>query len=242
VESRFTFVSKPARCEYLPDRDWQLQYEVVARMEPVEYLERLEAGWRRFGYALFRPVCTTCTMCQSIRVPVAEFEPHRTQRRVWRANAAALELRIGAPAVQPETLDLYLRFHRFQHRQKGWPAPDPEGLEAFVDNPFATEEWQYWLDGRLVAVGYVDALPAGLSAIYFFWDPVEQQRSLGTFNVLSILAAARERCLPFVYLGYYVEGCRSLEYKARFQPNEILHPDGSWRPFRTGTPLRRVRA
>jgi arginyl-tRNA--protein-N-Asp/Glu arginylyltransferase len=46
-----------------------------------------------------------------------------------------------------------------------------------------------------------------------------------------VIAAARERHLPHVYLGYYVEGCRSLEYKARFRPNEVLNSNGVWAPF-----------
>jgi len=78
----------------------------------------------------------------------------------------------------------------------------------------------------------VDALPEGLSAIYFYYDPRERNRSPGTFNVLSILREAAARGLPHVYLGYYVEGCRSLEYKARFCPNEVLGEDGVWRRFR----------
>ena len=71
---------------------------------------------------------------------------------------------------------------------------------------------------RLVGVGYVDALPQGLSAIYFFYEPDERGRSLGTYNVLRILAGAATRQLPHVYLGYYVAGCRSLpcQLTARF--------------------------
>ena len=83
----------------------------------------------------------------------------------------------------------------------------------------------------MVGVGYVDHLSEGLSAIYFFHDPAEHRRSLGTFNVLSVIRHAAEQYLPHVYLGYYVEGCRSLEYKGRFRPNEVIHPDGEWRPF-----------
>jgi leucyl-tRNA---protein transferase len=100
-----------------------------------------------------------------------------------------------------------------------------------VDNPFPTEEWCYYIGERLVGVGYVDVLPEGLSAIYFYYDPAERQRSLGTYNVLAILEAARQRQLPHVYLGYYVAGYRSLEYKARFRPNEVLGRDGVWQPF-----------
>jgi arginine-tRNA-protein transferase len=102
---------------------------------------------------------------------------------------------------------------------------------VFVANPFATEEWRYWIDGRLVAVGYVDVLSDGLSAIYFFYDPDERRRSLGTFNVLSIIESARRRGLRWAYLGYYVRGCRSLEYKGLFRPNEVLGSDGAWAPF-----------
>jgi arginine-tRNA-protein transferase len=100
-----------------------------------------------------------------------------------------------------------------------------------VDNPFATEEWSYYAGNRLIGVGYVDRLPGALSAIYFFHDPDERRRSLGTFNVLAILEAARAQRIPYVYLGYYVEGCRSLEYKARFKANEVLAPDGTWQPL-----------
>ena len=46
-----------------------------------------------------------------------------------------------------------------------------------------------------------------------------------------MIESARERGLPHVYLGYYVEGCRSLEYKARFRPNEVIGPQGQWESF-----------
>ena len=88
------------------------------------------------------------------------------------------------------------------------------------------------MNDRLVGVGYVDPLPSSLSAIYFYYDTDLEDRSLGTFNVLSVLASARQRGKLWVHLGYYVEGCRSLEYKARFQPNELRGPDGDWRSFR----------
>ena len=71
----------------------------------------------------------------------------------------------------------------------------------------------------------------GLLALHFSNNPAERHRSLGTYNALSILASARERGLPHVYLGYYVEGCRSLDFKGRFRPNEVLSGHGSWQPF-----------
>lgn len=235
MESLFTFTSPPSTCGYLPDRQWQLQYEIMGQLTPAEYLARMKTGWRRFGYSLFKPACPNCTQCRSLRVPVATFQPDRSQRRAWKANAADVRVAVGWPEVTAEKLDLYDRFHRYQHVSKGWPEHGPETVadyvESFVDNPFETQEWCYFLGDRLIGVGYVDHLPEGFSAIYFFHDPDERDRSLGVFNVLSVIRGATAQGLPFVYLGYYVEGCRSLEYKARYRPNQVLHPDGDWRPF-----------
>jgi leucyl-tRNA---protein transferase len=228
MESRLAFLSPPSPCEYLPDRNWQLHYEVVRRATPAEYTERLEQGWRRFGHVLFRPRCPSCQMCWSLRVPVGAFRPSRSQRRAWNVNQRDVTIRIGPPAASRANIELFERYHEHQHVSKQWPRTEAHGLDRFTDNPFPTEEWRYYVGDRLIAVGYVDALPTALSAIYFYYDPQERHRSLGTYNVLAIIDASRRRNVPYVYLGYYVEGCPSLEYKARFRPNEVLKPDGTW--------------
>jgi len=221
-------------CGYLPDQTWSLQYLFVAQATADEYQFFLERGWRRFGRAFFHPVCKTCRQCQSLRVPSADFRPDRSQWRARKANAD-VEVVIGEPDVTIEKLHLYDRFHEFQSDEKGWPVHGPKSprdyAESFLDNPFPTEEWCYYVGDRLIGVGYVDALAKGLSAIYFFYDPAERDRSLGTFNVLRVIDEAVARGAPHVYLGYYVKGCRSLEYKARFRPNEVLGRDGTWGPF-----------
>jgi arginine-tRNA-protein transferase len=230
------FLAPPGGCSYLPDRTARMEYEVVVALTPLEYSVRLLDGWRRFGHTLFRPRCRTCTECRSLRVEVARFRPDRSQRRNRRANEAVVGLTIGPPRASREALDLYRRYHEYQSVTKGWPAHD-EGVaafrDAFVDHPFPVQEWRFDLAGRLVGVGYVDALPIGLSAIYFFHDPMYRDLGLGTWNILSLIEQATARGLPHVYLGYYVAGCRSLAYKARFGPNQILMPDGTWVDFRS---------
>src|SRR5205823_11558684 len=132
-------------------------------------------------------------------------------------------------------LALYDRYHAHQADAKGWPqhpARDAHGYaQSFVENPFPTEEWCYFLEGRLVGVGYVDVLPGGLSAIYFFYDPDERHRALGTWNVLKIIESAAQQGIPHVYLGYYVAGSPSMLYKSRFLPNQLLGLDGRWHDF-----------
>ncbi len=234
MESAVTFLSTLSPCEYLPDRTSQLRYELAPYLQPADYMQRLQQGWRRFGFAVFRPDCPSCRMCQSLRVPVATFRPSAGQRRAWKRNRE-LTVRVGAPSLSRDRLDLWARVHRHGHESKGWPADAGVDPGLLLQNPFRTEEWTYYLRNRLIAVAYVDALPEGLSAIYCYHDPTEGARSLGTFNILSLLASARERGLPHVYLGYYVAGCRSMEYKRKFHPNEVLRPDGAWEAFNSVT-------
>jgi arginine-tRNA-protein transferase len=235
MESLFRYVAPPSTCGYLPDRRWSLEYEMVAAISAEEYQQRLIHGWRRFGGMMFRPQCPACQACQSLRVEVAHFRPSRSQRRARKANEGAIECRVGSPTVSRAKLQLYDRFHAFQSDMKGWPihpAKDAASYrESFVNNPPFTEEWCYFAGDHLIGVGYVDRLPDGLSAIYFFYEPDERTRSLGTWNVLAVIDEADRGGLPFVYLGYYVAGCSSLSYKANFRPNQILQPDGSWRNF-----------
>jgi arginine-tRNA-protein transferase len=246
VESLFRYTAAPSPCGYLPDQEWSLEYEYVVRMTPAEYLQRMLEGWRRFGIRLFHPACHSCAACRSLRVQAARFRPDRSQRRVRKLNEGVVSCTIGAPQVNRLRLDLYDRYHAHQAGARGWPEHPVHDTasyaDSFVIHPFPVEEWCYYLDGRLVGVGYVDALSVGpgrggqnetgLSAIYFFSDPRERHRSLGTWNVLCLLDEARRRGLSWVYLGYYVEGCRSMEYKLRFVPNQIREPDGRWRDCR----------
>ena len=233
MHSLVTFSTPPHPCSYLAAESASLRYDIVGELTAEEYQIKLMEGWRRFGHSLFRPECPSCRKCISLRIPVDEFQPDRSQRRAWAANENEVRLEVGEPAVTREKLDLYDRFHTAQTDRIGWPSHAPKDpddyIDSFVENPFPSEEWCYRLGDKLVGVGYVDRLPLGLSAIYFFHDPEERRRSLGTFNVLSTIRRAFQLNLPHVYLGYYVEGCRSLEYKSRFRPTQALQSDGSWK-------------
>ncbi len=237
MESLFSYVASPSTCGYLPEQLWSLEYDYVRELNAEEYQTLMLTGWRRFGRMLFRPHCRACSACRSLRVSVSNFRPDRSQRRAWKANVGEVRLRIGRPMVNRARLQLYDRYHAYQATHKGWPlhpAKDADSYaESFVHNPFPIQEWCYYLDNQLLGVGYVDELPAGLSAIYFFYDPDQRARSLGTFNVLSLINYAREHKLPHIYLGYYVPGCASMEYKPRFRPNQVLGVDGAWHDFLT---------
>jgi arginyl-tRNA--protein-N-Asp/Glu arginylyltransferase len=230
------YLPPPTPCHYLPDQLWRLEYRIVQELQRKEFSRLIKLGWRRFGHMLFRPRCPTCTACQPLRVIVDSFRPDRNQRRVQRANADT-RLVISEPRIDEDRLDLYLRHHIHHADQKGWPVPDADHglqhLKSIIDGPLPVSEWAYYVEEKLVAISYIDELTDGFSGIYFFHDPEFRKLSLGNWICLSLIAQAASRGLSFVYLGYYIGGCRSMEYKGSFAPNQILAEDGTWTDFRS---------
>lgn len=82
---------------------------------------------------------------------------------------------------------------------------------------------------RLVAVGILDRTPSYVSSVYFYYDPDIQ--SMGTYGALREIEYTRSLGVEYYTLGYYMEGCQKLEYKARFKPNEVLETE--WAEGRT---------
>ncbi len=224
-------LSKPEQCGYLSDRNWQLEYHFVSELTKREYTRLVESGWRKYGKALFRPRCPSCSECRPIRLIASQFEFNRSQKRTIKKNQDIL-IKVESSKMDDEIIRLYYRHHQSRADEVGWPEPEPGQslfhLWSLSDNPFPIERWCHYLDDELVAVCYVDPLSDGYSLVYSFYDPDYKSRSLGTWMILSVIEKAREVNLPHVYLGYYVKDCRSMNYKIKFAPNQIMNEEGLW--------------
>jgi arginine-tRNA-protein transferase len=222
-------------CSYLPARLATSRGFVVGEMPGAVYRRFMDAGFRRSGKLMYQPICRGCRMCVPLRVSVQSFQPSKSQRRSRRRNHD-LNVNVNLPQATEEKFDLYRRYTTEWH---GKPtAGDDDGgdggwetFESFLyDSPVDTIEFCYrHPTGRLLAVGICDICPDSLSSVYFYFDPAEAQRSLGTFGALYEIDFARSQGIPSYYLGYWVSGCAAMQYKASFRPCEILHPDGIWR-------------
>jgi len=217
-------------CVYLPGREWALRMLPAPRHDAA-YRELLERHHRRSGWVVYRPVCRGCQECLPIRVPVAGFRPSRSQRRVLRRNRD-VTIEVAHPEPSEEKLELHNRFvaARFDRGDAGFT--DIDGYaEVFGPSPVTTREMRLRVGGKLVGVGLLDMLPDVISSVYFFFDPEHARRSLGTLSALKELELAAATRRSYLYLGYYISGCREMSYKARFRPSELLYPDGVWRTF-----------
>lgn len=235
--------SEPHPCGYLPGQTAVLQETVAFELDPAEFRQLIDLGFRRFGRELFRPICHWCQKCIPIRILVKDFVPNRSQKRNFSKNISEFDLQIEIAKADEKQLErlaqLHQQFHAMQTREKSWPQQGNWDSARFVANmaeqPFPVEVWNYIYKGAVVGSGYVDPLPDGLSAIYFIHNPEVRPMGLGIFNVLSMIEGAKARGLDYLYLGFWVPGSSSMAYKATFSPSEILTGQNLWTPFPSTT-------
>jgi arginyl-tRNA--protein-N-Asp/Glu arginylyltransferase len=222
-------IEAPRPCSYLAPETASLEIQCLVDVSPAETEAMLARGWRRFGLSYFRPACSPCGACVSLRLPVATFAPSRSQRRAAK-SCAALRREVGPVRVDRERLALYAAWHAARERDRGWePMPlaaDDYARDFALPQPCARELAYYAADApggpRLVGVGLCAETPAAWSAIYFFYDPAYAGRSPGVAHVLTLVELARARGKAHVYLGYRVSECLSMRYKSGFRPHELL--------------------
>jgi len=230
--------SEPYPCPYLPGRMARQRGFRVAGMPGELYHELMDRGFRRSGDVFYAMACDSCQLCVPIRVPVATFAPSKSQRRALRRNED-VTVQVGPPTFTPAKFALYRRYLAEQH---GRGETDGDGSDSgnggeredeFRTSMYGrivdTVEVTYTLGDRLLAVSLLDVCSRSVSAVYHFYDPDEGARSLGVFSVLMEIEYTRQLGVPHYYLGYWIEGAKTMQYKANYRPHELLR-EGRWQP------------
>lgn len=225
--TRLRFYStQPHPCSYLPEQTATTLFLDPATEIDAHIYSRLSVmGFRRSGPHIYRPHCEACQACVPCRIPVTEFAPDRRQRRILKQNRdlAVRELTdINTPAIYA----LYERYINERHSDGDMYPPSPEQFETFLTQAWGrTHFFGMYLDEQLLGVAVVDELDGAFSAVYTFFDPDQQRRSLGNFAILWQIGEASRRNLPHLYLGYWIRNCRKMNYKSQYRPMEVLIND-----------------
>jgi leucyl-tRNA---protein transferase len=231
------YLTAPSPCPYLPGLQERKVFTHLVGDRATEFNDLLtHGGFRRSQSIAYRPACDLCHACVSVRVIADEFRPTRGFRRVLARNADLVgEQRSAVPTS--EQYSIFRAYLDARHHHGGMADMTVLDYAMMVeDSHVETRIIEYRRkspDGAnakrgqdLVAVALTDILGDGLSMVYSFFDPAEEQRSLGTFIILDHIARAKRMGLPYVYLGYWIDGSRKMDYKARFLPQQRLAPSG----------------
>lgn len=231
--STLRFFRTPAHpCSYLAGREATTLF--VDPSTPISgalYTTLSQRGFRRSGEFLYRPHCEACQACIPVRLPVARFAWRRRHRRLLRQHAT-LTVEEQPARFDSELYQLYARYIHARHHDGDMYPPSEEQFRGFlVSNWSDTRFYCFRRAGTLVAVAVVDRLLDGMSAVYTFYDPDDTRAGYGNLAILWQLQRCQREGLPYLYLGYWVDGCRKMAYKSEFLPAERLI-DGHWQEVR----------
>lgn len=228
------FVTSPTVCPYLPGRSERKVFTELAGDNAPELNDALgRIGFRRSQNVAYRPSCQNCSACVSVRVVANMFEPSASQRRCLRLHSD-LVVEARAPWATEEQYELLTRYLATRHPDGGMADMSEGDFAGMVEHsPVETCVVEYrepttdGRQGRLVGACLTDRQADGLSMVYSFFDTRDANRKgLGTFVILDHIMRGARAGLPYVYLGYWVEGSERMAYKTRFRPLERLGPGG----------------
>jgi len=230
------YVTAPQPCPYLAGRLERKLFTHLTHDKPLALVDSLlKGGFRRSQNIAYMPYCEGCQACISVRVLVDEFEPSRSLRRVLDANRDLAARRLQSTPTT-EQYALFRAYIDARHADGGMADMTVLDYAMMVeDSIIDTFITEYRLEptagaarkgGPLLATALCDRLSDGVSMVYSFYDPSVPRRGLGTHMILDHIDYVRRLGLPYLYLGYWIQGSQKMSYKRRFQPQEQLTGNG----------------
>lgn len=209
------------QCSYLKDKEQTTHYKLIDNCDDSHCQELIERGYRRFGKMYFRPICSSCEECQSIKIDVEKFKFSKSQRRVIK-KGEKLKSYIQIPTLTQAHLDLFNKYHLYMKNKKEWDFQEttPEHYYNSFVNGHSNFGYEvlYFDENKLIGVDLIDVLKDGISSIYFYYDPDYLEYSLGKLSLYNQIKFAKKSHKKWIYLGYLVEDCPSLSYKSHYKP------------------------
>jgi arginyl-tRNA--protein-N-Asp/Glu arginylyltransferase len=186
----------------------------------------LANGYRRNGNSLYCMRCAECSACLPIRLHIDEFCANRNQKRAVKKNRD-VETKLLPLRVSQENIDLCENFleARYPHENntaRGYYR------DFFFNTIVDSCQMQFRLDGKLIGTSIIDFGNNWMNGVYFYFDPREINRSIGTYNIMCLVDLCRKWNIQYLYLGYLIRSVSSMSYKSNFRPHYLFTKE-KWR-------------
>lgn len=239
------YLTAPSPCPYLQGQQERKIFTHLVGSQARDLHAMLSiGGFRRSQNIAYRPACEGCQACVSVRVRVDDFKPTKSMRRIIERNRDIRSFE-SDNQVSSEQYAVFRDYLDARHEDGGMAQMSVLDYAMMIEDshidthivsyrerqPGDLEgDYSSAGNGPLLGLSLTDELSDGFSMVYSFFDPSPslEKRSLGTYMILDHIERARKAGLPYLYLGYFVEGSQKMAYKARFQPQEHL-TGGGWK-------------
>ena len=224
------YVSDSNECVYQPGQQERKLFTFIKGDENQKFYNHLIAsGFRRSQNILYHQVCAGCNKCVPIRIKIKNFNPSKNQKRIL--NKSRIFQRNIVEKVTYEQFYLFKEYLDFKH-------PDSEMNEMIFADYYSmirnsgidTKIVEYRYDNILVSCCITDFLEKALSMVYSFYSPHSKKYSMGKYMILDHIKFSKNLEKEYIYLGYWIDGCKEMEYKKGFNSSEILN-NGDWRSY-----------
>ncbi|MDP2715975.1 arginyltransferase [Rheinheimera sp.] len=230
-ELRFGLTA-PAQCSYLAPQQEQLVFLLPEQpLDAALYQQLLQLNFRRSGEQVYTPHCPACRACHSVRISHTDFKASRGQRRMLNKAARAgwhYKLR---DAISTDYFALFSAYISHKHADSSMFPPTRPQLDAMLGCSWLKVRYlEQYYQQQLVAVSIVDETADAYSAVYTFFHPDVSAFSPGLLAILYLLQCAAQQQKNWLYLGYQIDECRKMAYKAAFLPQQRFI-QGEWHSF-----------
>ncbi|NDE90660.1 MAG: arginyltransferase [Alphaproteobacteria bacterium] len=228
------YLTRPSPCPYL---EGQVEQKIFTRLladNQSDFLlssQLTPLGFRRSQTIMYRPACPSCSACVPVRICVADFNLTRNLKRIHVKNSDLMSVVISTRDAAP-LFNLFNAYQRARHHESDMAQMALSDFMAMMNEGSDNAALLCLRDasGNIIAAMLMDTLGDGTSAVYSFFDPAQEKRSLGTELILRLVEYTGGQALAFVYLGYWIKQCQKMAYKARFPALQRLTAHG-WEAF-----------
>ncbi len=219
------YISPEQNCSYLPEEESKTLFLSPETDNNIQvYSALIRKGFRRSGNYIYKPECDFCNACISVRVPVSKFVPDRNQVRCLK-KSTRFRWEIKPAELTDTHFRLYQKYINWRHSDGSMYPASPADFPNFLLSDWASNSYLNFYDhqnGKLVATNVFDNVGDGLSAVYTFFDPDYAKFSPGKLSILNLIEQAKNQNADYVYLGYWIKGCKKMAYKDKFRPIEYF--------------------